>query len=1561
MTLSNFRAVFFLLLAGFSTPALLMAGHNSGLNVSYECLGGNEYEITVNLFRDCSDPEPTAAQLSIYIYSQCALIGPQAFPLVSTEEVSQLCPSALLQSNCIGGTEPGIELNVYRKTVTLPPCADWTIVAAEQNRTPVANLVSPETNRIHVEAFLNNEDGACNTSPALGVLNLPYVCAASPVFYNLGFTEPDGDSLVYELVPALTSTTPFPNEMDYPPPYSGNEPIPGISINAQNGQISVTPANTGLFTAAVRVSEYRDGTLIGQVTHDFLFIVTACPVPVPAPVAGSLSRLSGGGYPLDDNTIGACEGDDFCFEIAFSSEDPALTVDISSNIDNIIPGAVMTVTGGNPATAEFCGTIPDGYTGGSFLITATDDKCPVVGQSFFAVDMELRDPVAAGNDTLVCAGEPVNLFAENGGTHTWTLEGDLLTPGADFSCNPCDNPVISTDSTVVLTATGAYPEGSCQNFDEVTVFISLTSTVDIVPESCNGNDGSVSIDVIYGSGNYTAEWADDGSTEFSRTGLSAGTYEVTLNDLDLGCTGIFSVVIPATEFPDANAGPDASICGLTQIGEAILGSGTGTWTFPGGISASDVNDPQTQITAADYGTYTLTWTEDAGNGCVDTDEVTFTYIPQPAISLPAADTACGSSITIELEGTADLIEWELPAGISINNPGGGIYELTAAGEGNYSVMAIGTNGGICIDTAETALTFYDIPVVTASPDQSLCELIANVNAETTTGNLTWTFPPGIAPVIQGPDNEAEVAADATGEYTLTATATNGICTASDELVLLFPGIPQIQNPTFTCTGTDALFEVSFQAVDGDPASYDAQGIGGSFDGATFTSFPQPSETEVEIVLTDEVDCGSDTLTGTRFCPVLTFAGEVAGDTLRGCGSTAAEAVFTTPVVLDGNDTLLFALHTESGEALGTVLEWSADPVFSFNPSLAYETVYYISPVVGNMAADGVDLSDPFLSVAAGTPVIFYESPEVSLTGDLAACPYDTVFFAPDITGALPQSLTYSIDGDSFTETISDFNFQIEAAVAGEYTLTSVSSEWCPGSAEGSAELAHYALPSATATIDDFICEGDTASLSLAFEGEPVFTFDLLQDGTFFGAFSANIAALDVELQAQAVYTVAGLTDARCTAGDSIDVFLEVRPLPVADAGADTTLCHGALTPFGSASAPGTIYTWEPTPELTSVSGTPVNFLPGNLGDEPTSTVLYLNAELNGCTADDSVNVTVYPIPEANLFGLEPFCAKDSINLFGTGAVTTLWSPVAAFSNSAAAITRFSAESNTEIMLLVINEGGCRDSVIHTAEVFDLPAAAFSVSDTEGCAPLEVECEMIDGQENTQYVWETEGRTFSGEIPFLNYTFNTEGNYPVFVTATSPEGCSDTSSFPIGIAVYETYADFRFEPDEPTTSEPRTAFFNQSPLDDLSIWQVDSMVVGEQRNLVYVFPDVEGDNYEVCLNVLSPEGCTARRCETVTVADDFFLYIPNAFTPDADGLNDLFGPVLSTYPVEYKFWIANRRGQIVFETDNPNERWNGGGSSGEYYEDTEIYIWQITARPDFDIDPKTYRGSVILLR
>src|SRR5690554_2100210 len=393
----------------FST--MLSASHISGVNISYECLGGEDYLVTVNLFRDCQDQNNLPDTLTGFIGSTCLNLGWVKFPQVDLIEVSQLCPDQLANSTCNGGFQPGVQMGVYQAYVQLEPCIDWRIVVSEQNQNgAILNLVDPESHSIHTDAFLNNSSNICNSSPVLSLLNLPEICIGTELFYNLGFLESDGDSLSYALVNAQASE--FPNnpfDLDYVFPYSGAEPMPGMTIDPINGQISVTPNTLGKFNAVVEVREYRNGNLIGIVHYDFLFLVNACPIPPPETDIDTFAHVSGGGYPIDDNTIGICPEDDLCFEIAFTSIDPSINVDLSSNIHLIIPGATETVTGTNPATIQFCGTLPLDFSEESFIITAIDDACPVYGQNFYTIDFDFRKPIQALGDTTVCAGETVQI------------------------------------------------------------------------------------------------------------------------------------------------------------------------------------------------------------------------------------------------------------------------------------------------------------------------------------------------------------------------------------------------------------------------------------------------------------------------------------------------------------------------------------------------------------------------------------------------------------------------------------------------------------------------------------------------------------------------------------------------------------------------------------------------------------------------------------------------------------------------------------------------------------------------------------------------------------------------------------------------------------------------------------------------------------------------------------------------------------------------------------------------------------------------------------------------
>jgi gliding motility-associated-like protein len=89
-----------------------------------------------------------------------------------------------------------------------------------------------------------------------------------------------------------------------------------------------------------------------------------------------------------------------------------------------------------------------------------------------------------------------------------------------------------------------------------------------------------------------------------------------------------------------------------------------------------------------------------------------------------------------------------------------------------------------------------------------------------------------------------------------------------------------------------------------------------------------------------------------------------------------------------------------------------------------------------------------------------------------------------------------------------------------------------------------------------------------------------------------------------------------------------------------------------------------------------------------------------------------------------------------------------------------------------------------------------------------------------------------------------------------------------------------------------------------------------------------------------------------------FHIPSGFTPNKDGANDLFRPLLYGNLVKYKFAIYNRWGQIIFESSDPSKGWDGNFNGGP--QDTSAYVWfciyQFSGEP-----PKSEKGTVVLIR
>src|SRR5690606_487778 len=193
---SLFGWLFVLVSVLFFSTEKLYATHAVGADFSYECLGNNQYRVTLNLYRDCAGVSaPTS--VGIRIASSCSSTSTVTLPRISFTEVSPICPSQQSLSRCQGGSFPGIEQYVYQGIITLSgPCANWTFsytLCCRNNA--ITNLSNPGNREIYIQAVVNNTNGRCNNSPIFTTLPVPYICNNQQFYFNHGAVDIDGNDL----------------------------------------------------------------------------------------------------------------------------------------------------------------------------------------------------------------------------------------------------------------------------------------------------------------------------------------------------------------------------------------------------------------------------------------------------------------------------------------------------------------------------------------------------------------------------------------------------------------------------------------------------------------------------------------------------------------------------------------------------------------------------------------------------------------------------------------------------------------------------------------------------------------------------------------------------------------------------------------------------------------------------------------------------------------------------------------------------------------------------------------------------------------------------------------------------------------------------------------------------------------------------------------------------------------------------------------------------------------------------------------------------------------------
>ncbi len=199
---------------------------------------------------------------------------------------------------------------------------------------------------------------------------------------------------------------------------------------------------------------------------------------------------------------------------------------------------------------------------------------------------------------------------------------------------------------------------------------------------------------------------------------------------------------------------------------------------------------------------------------------------------------------------------------------------------------------------------------------------------------------------------------------------------------------------------------------------------------------------------------------------------------------------------------------------------------------------------------------------------------------------------------------------------------------------------------------------------------------------------------------------------------------------------------------------------------------------------------------------------------------------------------------------------------------------------------------------------------------------------------TPGGTWSGVGVSSNIiNLNTVGNSLSITYTISDAGCSDSIT---AVLVFSSVvADFTFTPDNGLAPLSVTTI-NSSQNASSYLWNFGNGETSGDVNTSTIY-NYEG-TYIISLKATSIEGCVDSISKTVTIISTGD-YIPNVFTPNEDGVNDSFYPVISKLTEDYHMMIFNRWGNLIFETFDQNGKWDGTYSGSKV--PFGVYFYVIT--------------------
>ncbi len=432
--------------------------------------------------------------------------------------------------------------------------------------------------------------------------------------------------------------------------------------------------------------------------------------------------------------------------------------------------------------------------------------------------------------------------------------------------------------------------------------------------------------------------------------------------------------------------------------------------------------------------------------------------------------------------------------------------------------------------------------------------------------------------------------------------------------------------------------------------------------------------------------------------------------------------------------------------------------------------------------------------------------------------------------------------------------------------------------------------------------------------------------------------------------------------------VEIIGSPVVNAGADVSFCSGEMATIGSTQLNGVNYTWVPINGVADVNASLTTVELTNSTHNTQTFDYTLMAEDQGCKSYDTVQVVVFPNPTAEFVVPQGLCFNVNrfdllaAGYFGPNASFNWdFGPVGFPSTSTSMQPQgviFNAPGAQDVTLTIEDNSCTSDPFIGTIDVYEMPVADFVGGDSlEGCEALPVEFTDLsyNGNSSLYYTWNFgNGGSSTQSDPTSVYE---AGLFDVHLSILTAEGCAGQITKNNYITVHEKpNALFGMSSNQLDILDPKVVVTNLAGgvvNSEFTFHPFEDVISGMQ--VTYHYPDT--GHYSITQIVTTANGCLDTISDELVVKPHYTLYIPSAFTPDENALNEVWVPQGESV-LYFEMTIYNRWDEELYVTSSLDDGWDGSYKGKQVPEGVYVYSIDVV---DLLGETHKYRGTFRLLR